>query len=58
MHIESEAAIVKNLVAFMNKFHFIKDPNVTNTEEIDQIAKTSNGRIVSFRSPDSYAKKI
>ena len=35
LHIESEVQIVKNLRAFMNKFHFIKDPNVSNTEDID-----------------------
>ena len=49
---------MKNLVAFMNKFHFIKNPDVTATEEIDQMTKISNGKIVSFRSPDSYASKI
>ena len=51
---------MKNLVAFLNKFHFIKNPDVANiyTDEIDQITKTSNGKIVSFRSPDSYASKI
>ena len=35
LHIESELQIVKNLSAFMNKFHFIKDPDVPNTDEID-----------------------
>ena len=42
----------------MNKFHFIKDVNAANTEEIDQLVKTSNGKIVSFRGADSYANKI
>ena len=42
----------------MNKFHFIKDIDATNTEEIDQLTKTSNGKIVTFRGADSYASKI
>ena len=42
----------------MNKFHFIKDIDSQNNEEIDNLTKTSNGKIVSFKGADSYATKI
>ena len=42
----------------MNKFHFIKDIDSQYNEEIDNLTKTSNGKIVSFKGADSYATKI
>ena len=55
---ESELQIVQNLRQFMNKFHFIKNLDNCNTDEVDQLAKISNGQVVTFKSADSYASKI
>ena len=42
----------------MNKFHFIKNPLNQNTEEVDQLAKSSSGQVVTFKGADSYVSRI
>jgi hypothetical protein len=54
LHIDSDANLCTSLVRFLSKFHLLSEDDVAS----ETAQKESGGKIMWFRSVDSYCQKI
>ena len=57
LHIDTSIELVKALTQFLQKFHLICDGNFV-FEEGDTFAKSTNGKVVLFKSAQAYVSKL
>lgn len=54
LHIDHDATLCSNLVRFLSKFHLLSEDDVSS----EAAQRESGGKIMWFRSVDSYCQKI
>ena len=60
LHIETSIDLVRTLHPFLSKFHLIhaNEAESGTLEDAENLAKSSNGKVLLFKSPSAYVNKL